>query len=200
MTQNNVGIYASQVSGRLYGGPFGAYDSLATVTLSATASSITFAGIPTGYKHLQIRGIHRTTGAFNVGDIYMQVNGESGSNYANHVLVGDGTSVASTGGGNRTSVMGFDYYNSIGATGLANAFATCIIDILDYANVFKFKTIRFLEGRDFNSNNTDSRVYFESGLWMNTSAITSITFSALNGGGAAANIDTNSTFALYGVK
>jgi hypothetical protein len=190
---------SSQISGHLWA-PSGAYDALATVTLSASASSVTFTGIPSEYKHLQIRGIHRTTGAYNVGDVYMRVNGDSGSNYANHILVGDGTSAAAGGGGNRTSVMGYDYYNSIGATGLANAFATCIIDILDYANTSKYKTMRFLEGREFNSNNTDGRVYFESGLWMNTGAITSITFSALNGAGAAASLDTNTTFALFGVR
>jgi hypothetical protein len=50
---------ASQISGHLYDGPFGAYDSLATVTLSADAASVTFAGIPSGYKHLQIRAIHK---------------------------------------------------------------------------------------------------------------------------------------------
>jgi hypothetical protein len=130
----------------------------------------------------------------------MRVNGDSGSNYANHALIGDGSSASAAGGASRTSVMGYDYYNSIGATGLANTFATCVIDILDYSSVSKYKTMRFFEGRELNGNNTDSRVYFESGLWMNTAAINSITFSALNGGGSAASLDTNTTFALYGIK
>ena len=194
-----LGIMASQISGHLWA-PEGAYDSLATVTLSATTASITFAGIPSGYKHLQIRGIHRTTGAYNVGDVYMRVNSDTGSNYSTHALVGDGTSAGAAGGASRTSVMGYDYYNSIGANGLASAFAVCVIDILDYANTSKYKTMRFLEGREMNGNNTDGRVYFESGLWMNTAAINSITFSALNGAGGSASLDTNTTFALYGVK
>ena len=61
MTQNNVGIYASQISGHLYGGPYGAYDSLATVTVpSGGVASVTFAGIPSGYQHLHIGGGART--------------------------------------------------------------------------------------------------------------------------------------------
>ena len=50
------GIYASQISGHTFV-PSGAYDALASVTIPAgqTATSIVFAGIPSGYKHLQIR-------------------------------------------------------------------------------------------------------------------------------------------------
>jgi hypothetical protein len=45
----NLGVIASSLSGHLvppYDGPYGAYDALATVTLSASTASITFAGIP----------------------------------------------------------------------------------------------------------------------------------------------------------
>lgn len=196
-----LGIWASQISGHLWA-PEGAYDALATVTVpSGGASSISFVGIPSGYKHLQIRGIHRVAAnSDNVGDVYMRVNGDSGSNYSNHLLVGDGTTPAATGGANRTSVMGYDYYNSVGNLGYANTFATCVIDLLDYANSSKYKTMRFLEGREMNSNNTDGRVYIESGLWMNTAPITSINFYALTGGGAASNFAQYSQFALYGIK
>jgi len=54
-----LGIYASQITGHL--NPFtptGSYDALASYTVpSGGASTITFAGIPTGgqYTHLQLR-------------------------------------------------------------------------------------------------------------------------------------------------
>jgi hypothetical protein len=182
----------------------GDYKSIATVSVgSGGQDTVTFSSIPATFKHLQIRAIHRVTGANAVGDVYMRVGNstvDSGSNYSNHVLGGDGTSPAATGGGSRTSVMGYDFYNSIGAGGLANAFATGIIDILDYANTSKNKTMRFLEGREFNSNNNDGRVYLESGAWLSTSAINIITFYALTGTGEAANFVQYSHFALYGIK
>jgi hypothetical protein len=48
-----TGVIASGISGHLTPpwSPEGAHDALATVTLSASAASITFAGIPSGYKH-----------------------------------------------------------------------------------------------------------------------------------------------------
>jgi hypothetical protein len=88
MQPNRTGIFASQISGHLYDGPFGAYDSLATVTLSAATSTITFAGIPSGYKHLQIR--YSLTAAAPA-DTTLKFNGDSGANYSSHLLRGGGT-------------------------------------------------------------------------------------------------------------
>jgi hypothetical protein len=80
----------------------GAYDSLASVTLSATASSITFAGIPTGYKHLQIRASYQCSSTDNP---YIRVGGgsiDSGGNYSWHHLFGNGTSAYSNGNGSQS--------------------------------------------------------------------------------------------------
>ena len=92
-----LGIMASQISGHLYDGPYGAYDSLATVTLSSTTSSITFAGIPAGYKHLQIRMMVQTNRSSGVGDdIGMTFNSSSTDYYGYHILYGNGSSAAAT--------------------------------------------------------------------------------------------------------
>jgi hypothetical protein len=125
---------------------------------------------------------------------------DSGSNYANHQLYADGSSVSANGGGSRTSVLGYGAYNSVGSLGYSNTFSATITDILDYANTSKNKTMRFLGGREMNSNNSDGRMFFESGLWMNTAAITNISFYALNGAGGASSFAQYSQFALYGVK
>jgi hypothetical protein len=62
----------------------GAYDALASVTLDANTASITFSGIPTGYKHLQIRGIGRTNRATpaDMDGLLIQFNGDTGANYS----------------------------------------------------------------------------------------------------------------------
>jgi hypothetical protein len=191
--QNNVGIYASQISGHLYDGPFGAYDSLATVTLSATTASVSFAGIPTGYKHLQIRGIARSAAASagaNAG-IYVQFNGDTGSNYSLHYLYGNGTSALAYASTSQTSIFTSPMNPTAGdATYLV---APHITDILDYSSTSKYKTVRTLAGSD-NNNVTTQRISLNSGLWMSTSAISSITLFM------EGSFASTTQLALYGVK
>jgi hypothetical protein len=71
--------------------------------------------------------------------------------------------------------------------------AVAVIDILDYANTSKYKTTRTLAGND---QNGAGLVGLYSGLYMSTSAISSIEFT-INGSG---NFATGSNFALYGIK
>jgi len=178
----NLGIMASQISGHLYDGPFGAYDSLAAVTLSSTATSITFAGIPTGYKHLQLRTtiLNNATGGINI-----QYNSDTGSNYTYHQLYGIGSSSAlSNAGTSQTS--GYIAYNNA-----AGSYPTvAVVDILDYQNTNKYKTHRSLAGTDVNGSG--GALTFFSGLWLNTAAISSITLLG--------TFQTYSSIALYGVK
>jgi len=69
--------------------PAGAYDALATVTVGSTAvSDITFTGIPTGYKHLQIRGILLSSSGQN--NLSLRCNSDTAANYSSHQLQGDG--------------------------------------------------------------------------------------------------------------
>jgi hypothetical protein len=74
----------------------------------------------------------------------------------------------------------------------ANVFGAGIIDILDYADTNKYKTVRALSGTD---NNGSGDIILGSGLYQQTTAITSITLEA-NG----VNWLTNSSFALYGIR
>jgi hypothetical protein len=189
----NLGIMASQISGHLYDGPYGAYDSLATVTLSASTASITFAGIPTGYKHLQIRILARSDRASNyASNINLQFNGDTGSNYSSHDVNGSGATAYAEAA---TSQSNIAMQRITGASAAANIFGTVIADIVDYGATTKYKTVRWLGG--FDNNSTQGEIYFGSGLWMNTSAITSITMQTISG---SYNFTQYSQFALYGVK
>ena len=68
--------------------PDSGYDSLATVTLASSASTVSFSGIPSGYKHLQIR--YSLTAAA-AADTTIRFNGDTGSNYSSHLVRGSGT-------------------------------------------------------------------------------------------------------------
>jgi len=183
-----LGIIAS--SFRSAAGPDGAYDALSTVSLSASASSITFAGIPNTYKHLQIRGIMKsTTAGTSVNDVFFQFNGDTGSNYSTHFITGTG---ASAGSGAATSQVRFRASNCAPYTGTASVFGAVVMDILDYANTSKYKTARSLSGSDWNGT---GYMNMDSGLWMNTASITSITIFP-----GANSFETYTSLSLYGIR
>jgi hypothetical protein len=165
----------------------GAYDSLATVTLATAASSITFTGIPTGYKNLQISLSGQETvsgGGFNNVNFYFNTDNGSG-NYAIHSLSGDGsTAFGQTTTSRNTALI----YNALSTN--TSIFGGAVVDISEYSSTTKNKTFRALAGVDFNGS---GRVGICSGVWMSTAAITSITLTA-------SNFTTYTSAALYGVK
>ena len=170
-----------------------AYESISTVTVGGGGSStITFSSIPSTYTHLQIRGIWKNnTAATDVAYVELKVNGSS-SGYSYHNVRGDGSTTTAGGAGSLDRTYPALSLPSNNAS-YANMFGTGIIDILDYANTNKYKTIRTLFGFDGNGS---GRVGLGSGSWQNTSAITSIELKDQNAG----NFVQYSSFALYGIK
>jgi hypothetical protein len=167
-------------------------DALAVTTLTAATSTITFTGIPATYTHLQLRGVARTT---NSGTALVALNtyfngDTTAGNYWSHQLYGTGASTAGIDGVNNPSY--FFVANNNGM--LANDFSAFSIDIFDYTNTNKSKTGRCLSGGD--GNNTNGFINLGGLYWANTAAITSISFTITNG----SNFNTNTSFALYGVK
>lgn len=172
----------------------GSYDALATVTLSTTTASITFSGIPTEYKHLQIRYIARDTGSSYSNNLAGYFNTDTSYlNYRWHFLSGNGTTVDS--GAVQVSALPLSFGLCAGGNNASSIFATGVVDILDYANTNKNKVIRVLTGIN-NNNAGDQDARLSSGFWNVTSPITSITLYPQPTGSLA----TNSSFALYGVK
>jgi hypothetical protein len=168
----------------------GAYDSIATTTVgSGGSSSITFSSIPSTYTHLQIRSLMRGTNASSTVETYIAYNGTSTNYYRGHQIYGQGTAAIADPDPATTN----NYFMfSTAASATASIFTASVTDILDYANTNKNKTIRSLGGFDANGS---GYILLRSGLWMNTSAITSITITAASG-----NFAEHSSFALYGIK
>jgi hypothetical protein len=172
--------------------PIGAYDALATVIVpSGGLSSITFAGIPqTGYSHLQIRGILKTTTNSNSdGNLIYRFNDDSGANYSQHALQANGSSASSGGGGNSTNCgIGFATGSNANNT---NTFAGYVIDILNYANPNTYKTTRSQEG--YVLPGVEGSCWIRSNNWRSFAGINQITFSG-------STFVENASFTLYGVK
>jgi hypothetical protein len=177
-----LGIVASSTQqGR--GGAVGSYDALATITVpSGGLASVVFAGIPQGYRHLQIRTYAQQ--AAGGGSVEIIFNNAT-YNYR-HFAYGNGTS----------AIAGADTFNAPGifssaADNGASVFAGTVFDLLDYTST-KNKVTRALGGVD---NNGSGAIYFMSGLFTSTTAVTSITLNA-----TSQNFTQHTQFALYGVK
>jgi hypothetical protein len=195
-----TGVIASGISGHLTPPwePQGAYDALSTVTVPLGGiASITFAGIPTGYKHLQIRFMGITSRpTYAIDGLNLNLNADFGANYTLHNISGNGGggTPGAGGGGGYSSV----YMDFVLGTTVANYPGLGVIDIYDYANVNKNKVVRALGGSDSNGTSvasTPGRVNFASAMWINTSAINTLTFTPVNN-----NFSQYTNFALHGVK
>ena len=195
-----LGTVASQFSGKPF--PFLAFESIATGNGAGTATMV-FSDIPQTFTHLQLRTVVRcNVSNYGFGGFTVKVgNGtaDSGANYSYHRFFssGDG-SIGADGGSGFTS----PYWTANNS--LANNYAIGIIDILDYRNVNKYKTVRVLTGMDNNdsgatnySNSPRAAMEYSSGNWRSNSAINIITLTV---GGIGTYIETNSKFALYGIK
>ena len=188
-----LGILASSIPSR------GNYESIQTYTVTSGSgqASIEWTSIPSTYKHLQIRGIARgSRTTYGNDNMYLQVNGDTGSNYSWHKLQGNGANPPTAGGTGSTTQITF---NALAAAGAPTGdFSAHIIDILDYASVNKNKTIRNLDGVDINGTvaGEGGVIEFSSGSWMNSStAISSIKLYA-----GSPNFVQHTSFALYGIK
>jgi hypothetical protein len=169
----------------------GPFESIATVTVGTTSlPTITFSSIPSTYTHLQLRVMAKTTRSAGPDLLGLYMNGSTSSDYADNYFYGDGTT---------PSVDGNRSYPQINVQRLASAhsgsniFSCMVIDILDYANTNKFKTVRYLGGFDANGS---GRVGLGTGLWRSTNAISSLNMFSLY----TENFGQYSQFALYGIK
>jgi len=181
MLQNfTLGTFSQGASG---GG--GAFESIASATGTGSSATITFSSIPSTYQSLHIRGAFFATSA---GSVDITLNGVTGTSYARHILSGNGSTVAASGAASLAGIT--DLFQS----GMSSTNAcVALIDIHDYTSTTRNKTVRVINANDY--NNTDGRIALLSGLFMNTNAVSSITFTSTSG-----NFTTNTQVALYGIK
>jgi len=186
-----LGSLASQNTKSFLFAPSGAYDSIATTTLSST-NDIVFSSIPATYTHLQIRYMVRCSVGAQSEIGYSRFNSDITSNYSSHYFQYDIAAGTTTSGSFNSSYM--PIADCIGSSATANYWAIGIIDILDYANTNKYKTVRSTTGWATNSNSL-GQASLRSGNWRSNTAINDISFGGLSGGFIA-----GSTAGLYGIK
>jgi hypothetical protein len=151
------------------------YTPIASITLGAAAPAVTFSSIPQTYTDLVLVVSGTTTIDGNVKIIF---NSDSSSIYSSTILLGDGSTAASSRiASNTTLFLG----------GISTVQGTNIIQIFNYANTTTFKSV-------IARANSDTFVQMRVGLSRSTTAVTSITLTT-----DGTNFLTNTTFNLYGI-
>jgi hypothetical protein len=169
----------------------GDYESIQTYTLTSNQTTITFSSIPSTYKHLQLRILARSNKAGQAYDyLRLRINGATGSSYSRHALLGNGSAASANATANDTLIgMG----EIPAATASSNIFGGSVIDLLDYKDTNKNRTVRGLIGEDKNGSGS---IYLASGAYYSTTAVTSLSLFCGDGG----DFIQYSSFALYGIN
>ena len=182
-----LGILAVAGAGAAGGGA--AFELLETTVLGADVASVSFSSLGTysAYKHLQVRAVLQDTGGNLLRVTFNSTSG--GTDYATHRLQGDGSSV---------SAQQINLNDTITLASLptrgneANTFMGWVVDLLDFSNTNKNKTIKAITGT---AQASFRRTGLYTGLWASTAAITTITFAVTSG-----SITSGSRLSLYGVR
>lgn len=161
------------------------YQLIEAKTLATSTASVTFSSIASTYTDLAVKVSVRSTRTgtayddFNIG-----FNGSTAS-FTCKSIQGSGSSVSSF---NSNQFIG----QADTAANTANTFSSADIYIPNYASAnYKSYSVDMVQ----EENGTTAYANLTAGLWSNTAAITSITFSA-----GAGNLAQYSTFYLYGIK
>jgi hypothetical protein len=151
------------------------YTQINTITLAASASSVTFNSIPQNFRDLIL--VWSGTASANTG-LGVIFNSDGGSNYFRVLMIGTGSSTVSA---SQTD-------NGFGETGTTQSSNT--FNIMDYSATDKHKTV-FVR-----VDATSNFVAANAGRWANNSPITSVTLDP-----ASTNtFSAASTFTLYGIE
>lgn len=154
------------------------FTPIASITLGANATTVTFSSIPQTYTDLVLVGSVNTTAGL---DYWYRLNSDSGSNYSNTQVRGNGTSAVSFRVANAT----LNYFNGGAAPTSQHNFT---MHLMNYSNTTTNKTqlIRY--------DNAAQETILRVGLWRSTAAITSILIQT-----DSSTFASGSTFNLYGI-
>lgn len=164
----------------------GAFDTIASTTLTSTSGSITFSAIPQTYKHLEVHGWAYIPSGTGITDISIQYNGDTSSttrNWWSWGFANDATIYNLANSSTGTSSIGY-------LPNDANSPGGIYLSIMDYTNASKAKVVRFLTG---NAGANQPVLNRGSSLTLSTAAISSITFSS-------GTMGIGTTLTLYGLK
>ena len=157
--------------------------------LTADAATFDVQNIPSGYKHLLITGMARTTEAAVGSSATIRLNNDSGANYDGERLTAADTVVTGIG-----TVAGTSFAINIpGASAHSGAASPFAIEIPGYADTTFHKSLLVRSGL-VEDTAADSRIDLRAIRWRSTSAINRVTLTAGSG-----NLLAGSRLTIYGM-
>ena len=148
--------------------------------MGTATATVTFSSISSAYTDLVVVFVGNLSAA---ATCFLRYNNDSGSNYSQTDMIGDGTSAVSQ---RRSNATGFRLYD---VSASSNPINNLIFSINNYSNTTTNKTT-LLRGSD-----TGGEVGAGVSLWRDTSAINRLDFVNTSG-----TWSTGSTFTIYGIK
>lgn len=199
VTYNNLAVSANNAIGsNTSANPagftsFNNYAAIASLTLPS-AGVLTLSNIPQYYRHLQVRIVARGNGAgAATGNFTLSGNSSGVYGWGYHSMRGNGSSVSAfNGGGAGYQSLQLPVFPSTSQT--TNNFGICVIDILDYTDTAKFKTVRMFGGYDDNGSGVTE---IAGGYFGSFEPVTSIIFAWAN---SPFTYATNTTMSIYGIS
>ena len=163
-------------------------------TLGGTAATVVFSSITASWACLWVVVYARLDAAITGGTTYVRMNGDTGSNYDNENLRGEGnnTILASEQFGQIAGWVG----SMPGASAPANSFGMLSVFFPNYANTTPHKSALAYSGIKRGTTTGLLRTSVGGVRWRSTSAINSITVLS---GGADGNFVAGSRFMLFGI-
>ena len=163
-----------------------AYTLISSITVGGGgAASMEFTSIPSTYTHLAILTSQRTVSASPWGDVSVSFNSTTANLSSKWINAEGGTSVGWGGSGSAI------YYWTAANSATSNTFGNGLIYIPNYAG----NNVKSVSIDNVGENNAANTILvFTTGLWSDTSAITSV---KLTGG---SNFMQYSTAYLYGIS
>jgi hypothetical protein len=172
----------------------GSYDFIATGTASGSSVTLVFSSIPQTYKHLELRYVGRNSReAQEAGYFGMKLNSvypilvQAMYNFTNSAPSELNFGPVSS---NNNGYM----LSATGSSTNAASMGTGVVNIPDYTNTAKLKTVRAMSAAVTGTGG--SFVNHSTYTYNFTGAITSIEIYGVD----SANIAANSKFSLYGLK
>ena len=159
------------------------YEKIATTTLGSANATITFSSIPATYTDLRLVVVGTANFSHTSG---MQFNGDTGSNYSETRLEGNGATATS---GSNTNLTYLRFY------GFATTPNMFTVDLFSYAGSTN-KTSLATTSADLNGSG-NVRQYVQ--LWRDTSAINSISFGPGVSGASGTTYSAGTSATLYGI-
>jgi hypothetical protein len=158
------------------------YTPIASQTVGTATPSVTFSSLPQNYTDLIVVSNYGISA--NLYGLRIRFNDDTGSNYSDTVLYGDGSSDASFRDTSATSII-------TSAVGVSNNVLNYnfICNVQNYSNNATNKTVLV------RANATNRETVACVGLWRNTNPITSVTIFVGSG-----DILAGTTFTIYGVS